>query len=69
MQLGPGDLPPDLAAALKSRGGRPKAEVKRVPISLRVAPEVLAAFKTTGPGWQTRMNEALAEAARRLTSR
>lgn len=63
---GPEGLPPDLAAAFKSRGGRPKSEVKRVPISLRVEPEVLEAFKAGGPGWQTRMNEALAEAARRL---
>ncbi|KMO42050.1 hypothetical protein VQ03_11760 [Methylobacterium tarhaniae] len=67
LRLGPADLPPDLAA-LKSRGGRPKAAVKRVPILLRVEPEVLAAFKATGPGWQTRMNEVLAEAARRLTA-
>ena len=65
---GPEGLPPELAAAMKSRGGRPKAAMKRVPISLRVEPEVLEAFKAGGPGWQTRMNEALAEAARRLTS-
>ncbi|KMO30718.1 hypothetical protein VQ02_27535 [Methylobacterium variabile] len=65
MRLGPADLPQDLAA-LKSRGGRPKASVKRIPISLRVDLEVLEAFKATGPGWQTRMNEALAEAARKL---
>jgi uncharacterized protein (DUF4415 family) len=68
LRLRAADLPPDLAAALKSRGGRPKAVVKRVPISLRVEPEVLAAFKAMGPGWPTRMNEALAEAARRLTA-
>ncbi len=66
LRLGPEGLPPDLAAAFKSRGGRPKADVKRVPISLRVDPEVLAAFKATGPGWQTRMNEVLAEAALKL---
>lgn len=55
LRHGPDGLPPDLAAAFKSRGGRPKADVKRVPISLRVDPEVLAAFKATGPGWQTRI--------------
>ena len=65
---GPTMQDPDLSADIKSRGGRPKSAVKRVPISLRVEPEVLAAFKATGPGWQTRMNEALAEAARRLTA-
>ncbi|GJE02868.1 BrnA antitoxin family protein [Methylobacterium isbiliense] len=58
-------MPPDLAAAFKSRGGRPKADVKRIPISLRLDPEVLAAFKATGPGWQTRMHDVLAEAAKR----
>lgn len=59
-------LPPSLAKALLHRGGRPKAASKCVPVSLRIDPEVLAAFKETGPGWQTRMNEALAEAARKL---
>ncbi|WP_426314538.1 BrnA antitoxin family protein [Methylobacterium fujisawaense] len=59
-------MPPEMAAAFKSRGGRPKSAVKRVPISLRVEPEVLEAFRATGPGWQSRMNEALAEAARKL---
>lgn len=59
-------LPPLLAEALRKRGGRPKAAAKRVPVSLRIDPDVLAAFKDTGPGWQTRMNEALAEAARKI---
>lgn len=59
-------LPPFLAKALLNRGGRPKAASKRVPVSPRIDPDVLAAFKETGPGWQTRMNEALAEAARKL---
>ncbi|MGY2053246.1 BrnA antitoxin family protein [Methylobacterium sp. JK268] len=66
MRRGPEGLPPDLAAAFRSRGGRPASDAKRVPISLRVDPDVLAAFKATGPGWQTRMNEVLAEAARKL---
>ncbi|MCJ2014678.1 BrnA antitoxin family protein [Methylobacterium sp. J-076] len=59
-------LPPFLAKALQSRGGRPKAASKRVPVSLRIDPDVLATFKETGPGWQTRMNDALAEAAKKL---
>lgn len=62
-------LPPALYAALVNRGGRPKAEVRRVPISLRVDPNVLAAFKADGPGWQTRMNEALAAAVAETTKR
>ena len=68
MRRGPDGLLPNLAAAFKSRGGRPRLEAKRVPVSLRVDPDVLAAFKATGAGWQTRMNDALAEAAKRLAT-
>lgn len=46
--------------------GRPKAERKKVPISLRVDPDTLDRFKATGDGWQARMNEALDRAAKRL---
>ncbi|MDP4023441.1 BrnA antitoxin family protein [Methylobacterium sp. NEAU 140] len=60
LRPGPEGLPPALAAALAHRGGRPRAAVPRVPISLRVDPDVLAAYKAGGPGWQTRMNAALA---------
>lgn len=28
-------------------------------VAIRYSPEVLNAFRATGPGWQTRMNEAL----------
>jgi uncharacterized protein (DUF4415 family) len=28
-------------------------------VAIRYSPEVLAAFRATGAGWQTRMNEAL----------
>jgi len=35
---------------------------KKVSITLRVSPDVLAAFRATGRGWQTRMDEALREA-------
>jgi len=41
--------------------GRPHKENKKVPMSLRVKPEILAAFKDTGKGWQTRANQALEE--------
>ena len=39
--------------------GRPKTDNARVAISLRLPPETLARWKATGPGWQTRMVEAL----------
>jgi uncharacterized protein (DUF4415 family) len=49
------------AAMLKPRG-RPKLPQTRTSISLRLPAEVLARWKATGPGWQTRMAEALAKA-------
>jgi uncharacterized protein (DUF4415 family) len=39
--------------------GRPKSETKKEAISLRVDADVLDAFKSTGDGWQTRMNGVL----------
>ena len=39
--------------------GRPKAAVTKVSTTIRLDPDVLAAFKAGGPGWQTRINQAL----------
>ncbi len=43
------------------KGGRPKAEITKERISIRLSPEVLAAFKSTGKGWQTRIDSVLKE--------
>ncbi len=43
--------------------GRPKAAVRKVSTTIRLDPDVLAAFKAGGPGWQSRMNAALRKAA------
>ncbi len=48
------------AAMLKPRG-RPKSPDSKVAISLRLPPEILARWKATGPGWQTRMADVLRE--------
>lgn len=45
------------------RRGRPPAENPKKAISLRVDADVLDRFKSDGPGWQGRMNEALRKAA------
>ncbi len=49
---------------LKPRG-RPKSPDAKVSISLRIPPEVLARWKASGPGWQTRMVAALSRTAPR----
>jgi len=43
------------------RCGRPKAENRKLALTVRYDADVVAAFKATGAGWQTRMNEALRE--------
>ena len=42
--------------------GRPKSAEPRASISLRVPQQVLARWKATGPGWQTRMVAVLSKA-------
>lgn len=44
------------------RKGRPPGSAKR-PVSLRLDEEVIAYFRKSGPGWQTRMNDMLRKAA------
>lgn len=45
------------------RKGRPKATNPKQAVSLRLDPDVIDWFKLSGPGWQSRMNEALRKAA------
>lgn len=48
-------------AQLKRRGGRQPLPQPKVQLTVRYDQDVVAAFKAGGPGWQTRMNEALRE--------
>jgi uncharacterized protein (DUF4415 family) len=56
-----------LARAVVNKGGRPKSDNPRQLISLRLPPDVIARWRATGPGWQTRMAERLAEVPPRQT--
>jgi len=64
--------PSELLASLPKRKhvqrGPQHAPVKKK-ISLRVDADVLAHYKATGPGWQSRVNEALKKAALGKSSR
>ena len=46
------------------RRGRPPSSVRKRPVSLRLDPEVLAHFRRSGRGWQSRINAALRKAAK-----
>jgi uncharacterized protein (DUF4415 family) len=41
------------------RIGRPKAEVTKERITIRLSREVVTQFRATGEGWQTRIDSAL----------
>lgn len=43
--------------------GRPRSAAPKVSTTIRLDPDVIAAFKEDGPGWQSRMNAALRRAA------
>jgi len=49
-----------LTRAVVNKGGRPRVKNPRQLISLRLPPAVIARWRATGPGWQTRMAERLA---------
>ena len=50
-----------LARAVVKKGGRPRSVNPRQLISLRLPAEVVARWRATGPGWQTRMAERLSK--------
>ncbi|WP_353229809.1 BrnA antitoxin family protein [Novosphingobium sp.] len=56
-------IPANIRAAFgKGKRGRPVGTTKpdaKKSITLRLDPDVIAAWRATGAGWQSRMNEAL----------
>jgi uncharacterized protein (DUF4415 family) len=51
-----------LVRAKVKKDGRPRSLNPRKLISLRLPEDVIARWKATGPGWQTRMAERLSKA-------
>jgi uncharacterized protein (DUF4415 family) len=51
-----------LRRAKPKKGGRPVSAGSRKLISLRLPADVIARWKATGPGWQTRMAARLSKA-------
>lgn len=48
---------PDMPARVR---GSQKAPVK-VPVAIRLSPEIVTFFRSQGKGWQTRINDVLSE--------
>jgi uncharacterized protein (DUF4415 family) len=59
------ELPPEVLEAFPKMRGRPPKprEERKVAISIRLHPMVLEHYKASGPGWQTRMEKVLIDAA------
>jgi len=58
------DNSPDATVAIREaialrRAGRPAGSGNKEQVAIRFDKDVLEAFRATGRGWQTRMNEAL----------
>jgi len=52
------DLKPgELERILPKRG--PQKAPTKIPVSIRLSPEVVKHFKAKGPGWQSRIDDAL----------
>ena len=53
---------PELAEKMRKKLGRPPLEEPKKPVSIRLDADVVAKFKATGPGWQSRINDVLKKA-------
>ena len=64
-EMRPVSAEPEIAALLPKRGrGRPRRGDAKVNLTLRIEPALLDAYRATGPGWQVRMQDALAAGLR-----
>jgi uncharacterized protein (DUF4415 family) len=54
----------EVVAVAVNRGGRPRSQNPKQAIKLRLDRDLLAHFRATGRGWQTRINDTLRKAAR-----
>ena len=52
-------FPKQVADSLLKQRGRPRKEITKQAVSIRLSPEVIETFKSSGNGWQTRIDEAL----------
>ena len=54
---------------MRALRGRPRSENKKLLVSVRYSPEVVAYFKSTGQGWQSRIDGVLRKYVERHSRR
>jgi uncharacterized protein (DUF4415 family) len=60
------DLKPgELLRIVKKRG--PQKVPTKIPVSIRLSPDVVKHFKAKGPGWQSRIDDALRKIAKKAS--
>ncbi len=59
-------LAPKVLAQFKGARGAQKSPTK-IPVSIRLSPEVVKHFKDKGPGWQSRIDDALRKIAKKAS--
>lgn len=52
-------LPAEVQKTISSRKRGPQKASKKIPVSIRLSPEVVKAFRASGAGWQSRVDEIL----------
>ena len=60
------DLKPSELARMVGKRGPQKAPTK-IPVSIRLSLEVVKHFKAKGPGWQSRIDDALRKIAKKAS--
>lgn len=59
------EVHPKIVEGYERTRGRPPKEQKKIPVTLRLDSDVVKALRASGPGWQTRTNELLANWAKK----
>ena len=49
---------------LVRKGGRPKSEAPKQAVNIRLDADLVAHYRASGPGWQSRINDALRKVAK-----
>lgn len=63
------EVHPVLVESYERARGRPRKAAPKVAVTLRLDPEVVAALRASGAGWQTRTNAVLAKWVRKLPAK
>jgi len=62
-------VPEFIAATVRAKRGRPVVDMPKKQVTLRIDQDVIEHFKAGGPGWQTRINDALKSVAKKQAAR